>query len=74
MTDNAQAQKNTQPNTASPSGMRGEIEQKWGKFSHQEIRALKDNADLVTQVQSKYSLDHEEAKREVDAFANGRQL
>jgi hypothetical protein len=37
--------------------MRGEIQQKWGKFSAQEITALKSNDDLVAQVQAKYSLD-----------------
>jgi hypothetical protein len=32
---------------ASESGMRGEIQQKWGKFSAQEIAALKSKDDLV---------------------------
>jgi hypothetical protein len=54
--------------------MRGEIQQKWGKFSDQEIGAIKDNDDLVAQVQAKYSLDQAQAKRDVDAFAKGRQL
>jgi hypothetical protein len=57
-----------------PSGMRGEIEQKWGKFSAQEIAALKDNDDLVAKVQVKYQLDKPQAQRDVDAFAKGRQL
>ena len=56
------------------TGMRGEIQQKWGKFSAQEIGALKDRDDLVTQVQAKYSLDKTQAQRDVDAFARGRQL
>jgi len=54
--------------------MRREIEQKWGKFSAQEIKALKDKDDLVAQVQTKYSLDRAQAQRDVDAFAKGRQL
>jgi uncharacterized protein YjbJ (UPF0337 family) len=54
--------------------MRGEIQQKWGKFSAQEITALKDKDDLVAQVQAKYSLDKPQAQRDVDAFARGRQL
>ena len=67
-------QSNT-PKTQDPStGMRGEIRQKWGKFSDQEISAIKDNNDLAAQVQSKYALDEAQAKRDVDAFANGRQL
>jgi len=57
-----------------PSGMRGEIEQKWGKFSAQEIAALKDNDDLVAGLQTKYQLDKTQAQRDVDAFAKGRQL
>jgi hypothetical protein len=56
------------------TGMRGEIQQKWGKFSMQEISALKDKDDLVAQVQTKYALDKTQAQRDVDAFAKGRQL
>lgn len=59
---------------ATETGMRGEIQQKWGKFSAQEITALKDKDDLVAQVQAKYSLDKPQAQRDVDAFARGRQL
>ena len=70
---------NTQPEVArtpapAVAGMRGEIQQKWGKFSAQEITALKDKDDLVAQVQTKYSLDKPQAQRDVDAFARGRQL
>jgi hypothetical protein len=69
---------NTQPEAgktqAPATGMRGEIQQKWGKFSAQEITALKDKDDLVAQVQTKYSLDKTQAQRDVDAFAKGRQL
>ena len=57
-----------------PTGMRGEIQQKWGKFSAQEITTLKDNDDLVAKVQAKYQLDKPQAQRDVDAFAKGRQL
>jgi hypothetical protein len=59
---------------ASERGMRGEIQQKSGKFSTQEIAALKSKDDLVAQVQTKYSLDKSQAQRDVDAFAKGRQL
>jgi hypothetical protein len=68
----------TQPVTgkAQPpsAGMRNEIQQKWGKFSSQEISALKDKDDLVAQVQAKYALEKNQAQRDVDAFAKGRQL
>lgn len=66
---------NPQSGTVAPvTGMRDEIHQKWGKFSMQEISALKDNDDLVAQVQTRYALDKTQAQRDVDAFAQGRQL
>ena len=58
----------------SPSGMRSEIANKWSKISAQEITALKTKDDLVAQVQSKYQLDKAQAQKDVEAFANGRQL
>ena len=61
-------------NTQTPTGMRGEIQQKWGKFSAQEISALKDKDELVALVQAKYALDKPQAQRDVEAFAKGRQL
>ena len=61
-------------NTGSNTGMRSEIQVKWGKFSSQEIAALKNKDDLVAQVQSKYALDRAQAQKDVDAFAKGRQL
>jgi hypothetical protein len=54
--------------------MRGEIEQRWGKFTAEEIGALQDKDDLVEQVQAKYAVDKAQAQRDVDAFAKGRQL
>jgi hypothetical protein len=69
---------NTQPAAApvhgNDAGMRSEISQKWGKFTHQEIAALKSKDDLVAQVQSKYQLDKVQAQKDVDTFAKGRQL
>jgi hypothetical protein len=68
-------QQTTSGNTQTPAtGMRSEIQQKWGKFSAQEITALKDKDELVAQLQAKYSLDKTQAQRDVDAFARGRQL
>jgi uncharacterized protein YjbJ (UPF0337 family) len=54
--------------------MRGEIQKKWGKFTYAEVSAIKSNDDLVAQVQTKYALDRARAQKDVDAFANGRQL
>lgn len=59
---------------ASAVGMRSEITQKWGKFNDAEVAAIKSKDDLVAQVQAKYHLDKAQAQRDVDAFANGRQL
>lgn len=56
------------------TGMRSEIANKWSKISAQEVSALKTTDDLVSQVQSKYQLDKAQAQKDVDAFANGRQL
>lgn len=58
----------------SPTGMRSEIAAKWSKFSAADVTALKTKDDLVSQVQSKYQLDRTQAQKDVDAFANGRQL
>jgi hypothetical protein len=58
----------------SATGMRSEIATKWSKISPQEISALKTTDDLVSQVQSKYQLDKAQAQKDVEAFANGRQL
>ena len=71
MSDNMQSAVKTQ---APVAGMRSEIQQRWGKFSTQEVSALKDKDDLVAKVQAKYALDRTQAQRDVDAFANGRQL
>jgi hypothetical protein len=56
------------------TGMRSEIGTKWSKISAQEVTALKSTDDLVAQVQSKYQLDKAQAQKDVDTFANGRQL
>jgi hypothetical protein len=47
---------------------------KWGKFSEQEVKALKGKADLVSQLVAKYGLEQAQAQREVDALLKGRQI
>ena len=54
--------------------MRSEIQKKWSQFTYQEVAALKNNDDLVARLQKKYGFDKAQAQRDVDAFANGRQL
>jgi hypothetical protein len=51
-----------------------EIGAKWGKFSEQDLSALKGNDDLVTQVVAKYGLEKAQAQRDVDALLKGRHL
>jgi hypothetical protein len=51
-----------------------DIGAKWGKFSEQELGALKNKDDLVTQVVAKYNIDKAQAQREVDAVMKGRQI
>lgn len=51
-----------------------DIGAKWSKFSQQELGALKNKDDLVTQVVAKYSLDKAQAQRDVDAVMKGRQI
>ena len=51
-----------------------DIGAKWGKFSEQELGALRNRDDLVTQVVTKYSIDKAQAQRDVDAVMKGRQI
>jgi hypothetical protein len=51
-----------------------DIGAKWSKFSQQELGALKNKDDLVTQVVAKYSIDKAQAQRDVDAVMKGRQI
>ena len=51
-----------------------DISAKWGKFSEDELGALKSKDDLVTQIAAKYSLDKAQAQRDVDAVMKGRQI
>jgi hypothetical protein len=60
--------------SATTTGMRGEIQKQWSKFTYAEVSALKSKDELVAQVQTKYALDKTQAQKDVDAFAKGRQL
>ena len=70
------------PTTASTSSNPADAKQillkdigaKWGKFSAQELGALKSKDDLVTQVVAKYSIDKVQAQRDVDAVMKDRQI
>ncbi len=51
-----------------------EIRWKWGKFTNQDLSALKDNNDLVAQRAAKYGLEKGQAQRDVDVLMKGRQI
>ena len=51
-----------------------EIRAKWGKFSEQDLSALKGNDDLVTQLEAKYGIETAQAQRDVDGLMKGRQI
>jgi hypothetical protein len=51
-----------------------EIRANWGKFSEQDLCALKGNDDLVTQLAAKYGLEKYQAQRGVDALVKGRHI
>ena len=51
-----------------------EIRAKWGKFSEQELSALKGSDDLVSQVSAKYGMKPDQAKSEVDVVLKGRKI
>jgi hypothetical protein len=51
-----------------------EIGAKWGKFSEQDLSALKGNDDLVNQVVAKYALEKAQAQRDVDVLLKGRRI
>lgn len=51
-----------------------DIGAKWGKFTNQELQALKNKDDLVTQVVAKYAIDKTQAQNEVDSVMKGRHI
>ncbi len=69
MTD---AQPNTATTSTQPKILAKDVHTKWDKISEQEASSMKQSSDLVSQVQSKYSLNAEQAKKDVDTWVNGR--
>jgi hypothetical protein len=51
-----------------------EIGAKWNKFSEQDLSALKNKDDVVTQIVAKYGLGKAQAQRDVDALMRGRHI
>jgi hypothetical protein len=46
----------------------------WGKFSEEDLSALKSRDDLVTQIVAKYGLEKPQAQRDVDAVLKSSQF
>jgi hypothetical protein len=67
---------NAQPNAATNSApqkiLAKDVHTKWDKISEQEAGNMKSTGDLTSQVQSKYALSAEQAKKDVDGWTNGR--
>lgn len=67
---------NAQPNAATDATpqkiVAKDVHAKWDKISEQEAGNMKSTGDLASQVQTKYSLSAEQAKSQVDTWANGR--
>ena len=51
-----------------------EIGAKWGKFSAQDMTAMKSKDDLVTHLVAKYSMEKGQAQRDAEAFLRGRKF
>jgi hypothetical protein len=51
-----------------------EISAKWGKFSEQDLSALKDKDDVVAQIVAKYGYDKQQVQRDVDSLIKGRHI
>ncbi len=66
------------PNTVNPAEAKQillkDISSRWGKFSEQELGALKNKDDLITHVVAKYSIEKTQAQTDVDAVMKGRQI
>jgi len=67
---------NAQPNTATTASsekiVAKDIHTKWDKISEQEAGNVKSSSDLTSHVQTKYGLNAEQAKSQVDTWTNGR--
>jgi hypothetical protein len=51
-----------------------EISAKWGKFSEQDLSALKNRDDVVAQIVAKYGLEKQQVQSDVDGLMKGRRI
>ena len=73
MTKVSRSKKNA-PVTLQPKITLSDLLGRWGKFDEAELESITSNADLVTQIQTKYGLDAKQAQTNVDLWANGREF
>jgi uncharacterized protein YjbJ (UPF0337 family) len=64
----------SQDNAEGNKAVLNDIRAKWGKFSEQDLSALKGKEDLVSQVSAKYDIKPDQAQRDVDAVLKGRKV
>ena len=74
MENSAATNSNSAPQNTDKSAVMKEICAKWGKFSEQDVAAIKGKADLVSHVVTKYGLPQTQAQSEVDGLLKGRQI
>ena len=76
MTNTAANSVSTNPGTSADTRqiVLKEIGAKWSKFSEQDLSALKNKDDVVTQPVAKYGTEKAQARRDVDALMKGRQI
>ncbi len=61
-------------NVAARQTLLSDIRVKWNKFTEQEVKDLKTNDDLVTQLVAKYGLEKAAAQRDADTMRAGRNI
>ena len=49
-----------------------DVRLRWSAFNETELRAIRNSADLVMQIQAKYRLNKSQAQTNVDVWAKGR--
>lgn len=64
---------------AAPAGgkmhaLSSEIRKQWTKFTDSDLAGVKGQADLTAKVEKTYAIPHAEAKKQVQAWAQGRQF
>lgn len=51
-----------------------EIRKQWTKFSDEDLAGVKGQDDLTAKVEKTYALSHDDAKKQVQTWAQGRQF